>query len=648
MNDPAQSDSPTPGRTFDMTDGQLAADLKKNPGKRPSHYPVGELLDRHWEAVFCYARLCTDGVRSAGILTTAAFTRLFGDTLRQSGPATAWRPQLLVTARRIAAEWDADKRQTLLHPELQSGSGGERAADRLLPRENRRLLARAFQRLPEPSRCLLWHTEVEAEQLDIPAALLGLSVDDAAVELRRARERLREACLEVHRELAPEQECRRYSRMLDVSVRRGGVDLDPDLRAHMDRCEHCRHAADQLNQFHGELAVPLAESVLGWGARAYLTARAARASEIVEVTPTAAAEPADTGTDPGTDAGTGIPAGAATAVHHTHADRRPPRAEGRGEARPPAHKAPRRSARRRNLTLAVLTVSGLVLVPLVLWSALGSGGEDGTSGNARTGTASSDGSRQPGANPSWIGSGDSADGTVRGRLRNAATGLCIGLVGNRPVAGAQTELASCNSAASPQWAYESDGLLRLQDTPDLCLDSHLGYSVQLEPCTGPSKPDTKNVRYDLTLQGLLVPRWNQDLALTPTSTKEKASLVLKPRDDEAPQSWTLDTSAPALQMEVVNWDGDDEPAPAASSAPRPSTTPSPTASRAKPAPTPSTPKPTAPSTSPAYPTYPAYPSYPGGSSSCYYPNYCSGTGQYGGPGYGGGYGGYGYGSGYGY
>ena len=306
--------------------------------------------------------------------------------------------------------------------------------------------------------------------------------------------------------------------------------------------------------------------------------------------------------------------------------------------------------RRRNLTLAVLTVSGLVLVPLVLWAAFGSGDDDGMSGNTPTDAASSGTGRAPGGNPSWIGSGDSANGAMSGRLRNAATGLCIGLVGNKAAAGTETELAPCGSESSPRWSYESDGLLRLQDAPDLCLDSHLGYSVQLARCTGPSKPDTKNVRYDFTLQGALVPRWNQDLALTPASAKEKAALVLKSRDDEAPQRWTLDTSGPALQMEVVNWDSEDtSPAPAPSGPPRHSTTSSSTAPTTKPTPRPSTPKTTAPSANPTYPTNPTNPTYPGGSS-CYYPNYCYGTGQYGGTGYGGyGYGGYGYGyGGYGY
>ncbi|MEW2167381.1 hydrolase, partial [Streptomyces sp. NPDC007084] len=291
MNDGAPSPSSGHGVLPEVVpDARLAAELRKSPGGTPANEPVGELLDRHWESVFTYARLCADGVRPAGILTTAAFTRLFGDCLHQGGPTAAWRHQLLVTVRRMAGEWLTDDRRGLLAPALLADA--DRAApgtDPLLPPEDRRLLARAFHRLPEPARCLLWHGETEGERLAVPAALLGLPVAEAPAELRRARERLRENCVEVHRELAPEGECRRYHRMLDVSLRRGGADLDPDLRLHMTRCGHCRYAADQLNQFHGSLAVPLAEAVLGWGARPYAASRRTPAGG----TPSPAAVPGD-------------------------------------------------------------------------------------------------------------------------------------------------------------------------------------------------------------------------------------------------------------------------------------------------------------------------------------------------------------------
>ena len=204
MSDVNPSDSPTTGSLFDATDERLTADLKKGSGKRPAQYPAGELLARHWVPVFSYARLCTSGAQYAGMLTTAAFTRLFGESVRHTGPKAAWRPQLLVTVRRIAGEWDADNRRGLLRPELQSDANDKGGATvRLLPPENRRLVSRAFHRLPENARCVLWHAEVEAEDLAVPARLLGLSAEDASVALERAREQLRQNCLESHRELAP-------------------------------------------------------------------------------------------------------------------------------------------------------------------------------------------------------------------------------------------------------------------------------------------------------------------------------------------------------------------------------------------------------------------------------------------------------------
>ncbi|KOU61843.1 hydrolase [Streptomyces sp. MMG1533] len=634
------SNSPTPARPSDATDEQLSAELKKWSGATPALQPVGELLDRHWEAAFAYARLCTDGARPAGMLTTAAFTRLFGETLRQNGPTSAWRPQLLVTVRRIAAEWDADRRRELLHPELRTEGGGERVVARLLPPAHRRLLSGAFQRLPQSARCLLWHTEVESEPLGVPAALLGLDEEDALVELRRARERLREECLQVHRELAPEQECRHYLRLLDVTYRRGAVDIDVDLRGHLEGCKHCRYTADQLHQFNQGLGGALAEAVLGWGAGAYLEARArvdevpdeaqAQAQAVLEAQaqrPAVVGESFMSGAEaqppavpdesfvPAQDARLSAVAGAAfeTPARPTSAPRTGPRTASRRSA----HKAARRTAR-RNLTAAVLTVSTLIVLPLVLWSSLDS--SDDTT-QATSDAPGDGGGATP--NPSWAGSGDSEQGTMRGRLHNVASGLCVGVVGEKAVKDAETELTDCSSAAAQQWSYASDGLLRNADAPDLCLDSHLGYSVRLAPCTGAAKAADKSIRYDFTLQGILVPRWDQDLALTPAATDGAGSLVVKTRDDSPAQRWVIDTSKADLQMEVVNWGEDSTLARVPAPTPEPSRTPSP---KSTPTPTPSA-SPSTPKASPTpTPTYP-YPT----SGACYYnPYYCSGNGQNGG------------------
>ncbi|MFF4896471.1 ricin-type beta-trefoil lectin domain protein [Streptomyces sp. NPDC001068] len=621
MNDAGLGNSPAPARPFDVTDEQLSAELKQWTGATPALHPVGELLDRHWEAAFAYARLCTDGTRGAGMLTTAAFTRLFGESLRQTGPSAAWRPQLLVTVRRIAAEWDNDGRGELLHPELRA-RGGERAASRLLPPADRRLLSRAFQRLTQSSRAVLWHTEVESEPPATPGALLGLDEQDTQVELRRARERLREECLQAHRELAHEDECQRYVRMIDVTFRRGGVEIDPDLQQHLARCTHCRNTADQLHQFNGGrgLGLALAEAVLGWGAAEYLQSRAGlaeRSAQETAVGETAAGRPAG-----GESFGPVAAARGKDVVVHPALSRR-------------AKQRAARRLRRRNLAVAVSTVSGLVVLPLVLWSVLGSGGGSGAAAGKPSATP---GAGTAGSGPSWVGTSKTSQGTLRGRLHNMASGLCIGVAGEKPAKGAETELAECSTAAGQQWTYENDGLLRNGADPGLCLDSHLGYSVRLAPCSAAPGTGGRSIRYDFTLQGALVPRWDQDLALAPAATDGGGALVLKTRANVAAQRWVMDTSQPDLQMQVVNWDAEatTTPAPApsapatatAGSAPRVTPTPTPTAPRTTPLPTPS--------------------SSPSGYDPCEeYPGYCYGDGRYGGGrGYGDGYGdGGGYGGG---
>ncbi|MER5940541.1 RICIN domain-containing protein [Streptomyces sp. NPDC001928] len=751
MHDAGLSNSPTDARIFEVTDAQLSAELKKWTGVSPALHPVGELLDRHWEAGFAYARLCTADARSAGMLTTAAFTRLFGETLRQTGPTAAWRPQLLVTVRRIAAEWDTDRRRELLHPELRSeAQGAERVAARLLPPANRRLLSGAFQRLPQSARCLLWHTEVEAEPLSVPAGLLGLDEESGRLELDRACERLRDECLQVHSELAPEHECRQYLRMLDVTYRRGGVDIDPDLRGHLNRCAHCGDTADQLTFFNDGLGVALAEAVLGWGAREYLVARASLADGTADAEslappapkPAAAAATAIAGESffadvaapapprhapapprhapapagepfghagesfarpaesfaPGAEvfapvgeasaptnqpfaafanqsfpasANQSFPASAnqsfpapASRPFSTGGSRpfaaadtpAPPaesgtrksrRAARRTEAGTPtgtdtgaartctgrvALKVARRAARRRNLTAAVATVSALVVLPLVIWSVGGSGEDSAPTAGDRPSEVPDAGTGSATRNPSWAGAAEAAKGDLRGRLHNIDSGLCVGIVDGKAVEGAETELTKCASEPGQQWAYETDGMIRSGADPGLCLDSHLGYSVRLAPCTGIPESDTNNIRYDFTLQGTLVPRFDQDLALSPAATDGSGALVLKTREDEGDaQHWVVDTSTAELQLAVVNWDSTADTPKTARPAPTP--TPTPQTSR-KPTTTPT------PSATPS-PSQPAS-TGPSTSDDCYDNPYdCSWDGDDGwsGGGYGGGYGG---------
>ncbi|MFJ5262228.1 ricin-type beta-trefoil lectin domain protein [Streptomyces sp. NPDC088387] len=573
----------------------------------PSPHPVGELLDRHWEAAFAYARLCTDGSRAAGMLTTAAFTRLFGQLPPHGGPSPIWRQRLLVAVRRIAAEWGTDDKRALLHPELRpDGPNGTRAS--LQPPSERRLVAAAFQRLPESARCLLWHAEVESDALSVPGALLDLDDEGAAAELRRAAERLRSESVQVHHELAPSQRCRHFSRMLDVTCRRGGTEIDPDLGTHLDACPHCWHTADQLCRFDAELGLVLAEAVLGWGARDYVAQRAAGAG--------------DAGRGPAHAVDFEIPPRPAAPAHVEPPPPGPPPTGGSFDAVPAATRGPRppapriaarrAAARRRNRAAAVLTVSALIAVPLGLWIANGSG--DGAAVAGTNSDAPDTNRAEPSSDPSGIEAAAAPEGDVRGRLHNVASGLCLTVADGKVAKGAETELADCSDDTAQQWSYETDGLLRSVADPGLCVDSHVGHSVRLGACA-----DSKDVRYDFTVQGALVPRWDQDLALAPAATDGSGNLMVKMRDGSETQRWVIDTSQPDLRMAAVNWDGVGDvtlpptarPTPTAKPSSKPSKTASPSPSTSSaPAPTPTAAQPTA-----EYP-YPCYPYY-----------YCDGNGD---------------------
>ncbi|MEV6398355.1 RICIN domain-containing protein [Streptomyces sp. NPDC051907] len=141
-------------------------------------------------------------------------------------------------------------------------------------------------------------------------------------------------------------------------------------------------------------------------------------------------------------------------------------------------------------------------------------------------------------------------GPVNTRLRNAESDLCLDVRDGRAVAGAEATMADCTSGQTQKWVYEQDGLLRSAAAPDLCLSSHEidGVSV-LDACSVGSAPNAGDVRYDLTIQGNVIPRWNEGLALVPASVDRGAKVVVKVRDGSQAQRWATDglNAAPRIQ-----------------------------------------------------------------------------------------------------
>jgi hypothetical protein len=483
---------------------------------------VAQLIARHWQPVHDYAAIClATSAPIASMVTTAVFHQVF-DRLTLGEPGVDLRPRLLVTVRDTVRQWAGDERTAGVLPDLESPAGGRgiRGAASLIP-DNRRLAQRSFEGLAADARCLLWHTEVEAEPPAVPAALLGMDAETAAFTLEQAREQFRQGCVRAHRELAPTDDCRFYNRLLDVPIRRGGA-LLPDVQRHLADCRYCRDAAEQLGQVDRELDALLAEAVLGWGARRYLETRPGRAQD--------GTPPQDTGRHGG---------GRRADRRHRLLDRIP----ASGRRVPAGLRTPR----------ALRTGAGLVsagLLATVLGVSLWPHDNGGAAPAASTGVSGAHGtapgtdSRSPSAgSPASPGTAGLPPTAGQTRLRNAAAGLCLDVRGE-PVAGATARLAECSSAGTQQWSIGDDGLLRSAAAPGLCLDSHADAGVVvLGACAAADARRGPDVRYDLTARGELLPRWQEGLALTSTTPKADADIVVKARDHSTDQRWVTDSAS---------------------------------------------------------------------------------------------------------
>ncbi|MET9502800.1 ricin-type beta-trefoil lectin domain protein [Streptomyces sp. NPDC006622] len=519
-NPPRPPYPPRPGWTPGDSDRDLAARLGTAGGHSRA---VALLLARHWRAAHDYATVClADTGEAAPLVASAAFHDVFA-RLAGGHLGGALRPQLLVAVRDMVRDWAGADGVVAVLPELRKTVGGRglRAARSVTP-ERRQLAERAFQFLPAASQCLLWHTEVEAEPLSIPARLLGVDTITARAGLERAREQFRTGCVRAHRELAPSSECRFHNRLLDVPLRRGGT-LLPEVRDHLAQCRHCRHAAEQLSHFDGGLDVLLAETVLGWGARRYLDSRPGRAAaETATAIRPAAARPSG---------GTGR--------HRTTSV---------GLLALPRHRSRTVLVGVGLTSLALLTTvlatrgwsgDNGVPVPGATW-----GAPAGGTGGTDTGTDAATPERPASTRsfPATASAGNPAE-IAHGRLRATATGLCLDVDGGRAETGASALLAACSPAASQQWSYQNDGLLRSAAAPSLCLAVGPGRgTVTLGGCSVPSG----SVFFDLTVRGeLLLRRGGEDLVVAPGAGRSRTHVTVMERDGSAGQRWEFDVAAEA-------------------------------------------------------------------------------------------------------
>ncbi|MEU5535432.1 RICIN domain-containing protein [Streptomyces sp. NPDC020362] len=526
---------PPPGGDPGESDESVAGPLRAGSDVEAAR-SAALLMARHWQPVQDYAVICLAAPGPLAHMVTATAFHQVLDRLAFGEGADALRPRLLVAVRDTVLNWATADRIAAMLPGLQKPAGGRgmRTAKSLIP-ENRALSERSFHSLPRLEQALLWHTEVEAEPINIPAGLLGMDVDSAGVAREQAREKFREGCVRAHRELAPSTECRHYNRLLDGPIRRGGP-LLPDVQQHLAACPYCRYAAEQLGQIEAGIGVLLAEAVLGWGARRYLDSRPGRRGP----GPTRARS--DSRRSGGRRRGGGKP-GLLGRIPVPGGRRSGGAVPGELDGIPaPAHRA--RGADRAGWSSRTLLtgvgVASAGLLATVLVISLWPHGGDGTDPVASKGAAGGTDAPSPPASATAPGTAGLPSAGRPTRLHNAAADLCLDIKG-KPAAGADAVLAACSSAPTQQWTYDADGLLRNGADSGLCLDSHADAGVViLGTCPDAGAQRGDDARYDLTVRGELLPRWDETLALAPAGQEAGADIVVKVRDRSAGQRWLTD------------------------------------------------------------------------------------------------------------
>ncbi|NUR73746.1 MAG: sigma-70 family RNA polymerase sigma factor [Hamadaea sp.] len=237
----------------------------------------GELYRRHADAAKRLAVVLARDRGEAEDLAAEAFARVLGTLRAGGGPQTSFRPYLLTVVRN--AFYDRVRRNQKVEPTdvIEEYERPEPYEDPSIAALERSYAARAFARLPERWRAVLWHTEVEGESPTQIAPLFGLTANAVAVLAFRARERLRQGYLAEHITLTGSPRCHWTGEHLPGYVRAGLAGRErTKVEDHLAECAECRRLHRELTEANVSLRVALAPLLLGAAAPGYLASLAAK------------------------------------------------------------------------------------------------------------------------------------------------------------------------------------------------------------------------------------------------------------------------------------------------------------------------------------------------------------------------------------
>ena len=228
------------------TDADLIARVRRGDGDA-----YDQLYRRHAGPARSLARRLTGSPADADDLVAEAFLTVLAALRAGRGPDAAFRAYLFTTLRN--ARWSAARRDSRVRPVADLGrlDPGVPWTDPVVAELESALAARAFGRLPERWRTVLWHTAVEQTRPADVAASLGLSANGVAALAYRAREGLRQAYLREH--VAAGQHPDTVDRLGAWTRGRLPAAQRAGVEEHLGSCGGCRLLADEVAAVNAEI-----------------------------------------------------------------------------------------------------------------------------------------------------------------------------------------------------------------------------------------------------------------------------------------------------------------------------------------------------------------------------------------------------------
>ncbi len=254
-------------RPLDYDDAKLLNLARAGDGRAFS-----ALYQRHAEAARRLARELVVSPAEVDDVVAETFARILEVLRRGDGPTDAFRCYVLAAVGRVCEGRYSDPRRTLqpgLRPPLDPGNPlldpGAAGLDDAL-------MVRAFIAQPERWSALLWHLEIEQESPDEVAPMFGLSHDGLAALERRAREGVRQSCLDAYGASLSRAQCLPVAERLAAYLRyQLSEPRASEVALHLSECDACRAIYAELVDLGGTLRRVVAPAILGSVAAPYLS-----------------------------------------------------------------------------------------------------------------------------------------------------------------------------------------------------------------------------------------------------------------------------------------------------------------------------------------------------------------------------------------